>query len=109
MFIQEKRISNDVLAKQGAHLNKVNAVADELIQSCGRPQHETAMSSPSPQLTYDSSHLTITLALNSSILSATFVDAETDNQISRETAVRTMPCLAQWLSKQNLVQASAPR
>jgi hypothetical protein len=106
VLIEQKRINNDLTGRQGRLLRKVNAAADELIQSCGRPQHESAMSSPSPQLTYDSYHLTITI-INSRRLNPIFVDTETDNQISRESAARTMPCLAHWLSQESLAEVNA--
>lgn len=102
MLVEQKRINKEAMAKQGAVLHKVNSAADELIRSCGRPQHETAMSSLSPQLTYDDYHLTIMVAFNSNPI---FIDTETDNQIGREAAIHTMPCIAHWLSPQSSIQA----
>ena len=97
VLTQQRRINREETGRQGKVLHKVNSAADDLIQSCGRPQRETAMSSLSPQLTYDNYHLMITVTLNSN---PTFIDTETDNQIGRETAIHTMPCLEHWLSQQ---------
>jgi hypothetical protein len=105
VLTEQRRITHSVAAKRETVLRKQNAAMEELIQSCGRPQHESAMFSPSPQLTYDSYHLTITLTLSSKTLQAAFVDAETDNQVSREAAVHIMPCLAHWLAQQTNTQA----
>jgi hypothetical protein len=102
VLVQQRRINREATAKQGKVLHKVNSSADDLIQSCGRPQRETAMSSLSPQLTYDNYHLMIMVASNSN---PTFIDTETDNQIGRETAIHTMPCLEHWLSQQRSAQA----
>jgi hypothetical protein len=103
VLMQQRRIINtEATAKQGKVLHKVNSSADDLIQSCGRPQRETAMSSLSPQLTYDNYHLMVTVAFNSNPI---FIDTETDNQIGRETAFHTMPCLQHWLSQRQSAQA----
>jgi hypothetical protein len=101
VLMQQRRINREATAKQGRVLHKVNSATDDLIQSCGRPQRETAMSSLSPQLTYDNYHLMITVAFNSD---PTFIDTETDNQIGRETAIHTMPCLEHWLSQRKPAQ-----
>ena len=103
VLFEQGRINHRAAAQQGIRLHRVNVAADRLIQSCGRPQHESAISSPSPQLTYDSYHLTITVAFNADPI---FVDTETDDQTSRDTAVHTMPCLAQWLAQESLAQAN---
>jgi hypothetical protein len=105
VLIEQKRINNETTAKRGSLLHKVNLVADQLIQSCGRPQHESAMSSLSPQLTYDNYHLMITVAFSSNPI---FIDTETDNQIGRDAAIHTMPCLEHWLSQQSAARAQEP-
>jgi hypothetical protein len=102
VLMQQRRISRQATATQGKVLHKVNSAADDLIQSCGRPQRETAMSSLSPQLTYDNYHLMVTVGFNSNPI---FIDTETDNQIGRETAIHTMPCLEHWLSQRQSAQA----
>ena len=104
VLLQQTRMNRETTVEQGTVLRKVNSAADDLIQSCGRPQRETAMSSLSPQLTYDDYHLMITVAFNSN---PTFIDTETDNQIGRETAIHTMPCLEHWLSQHRPAQAQA--
>ena len=48
------------------------------------------MSSLAPQLTYGNYHLMITVLFNSN---PTFIDTKTDNQIGRDAAIHTMPCL----------------
>jgi hypothetical protein len=96
VLTQQRRINREATAKQVTVLHKVNSAASDLIQSCGRPQRETAMSSLSPQLTYENYHLMITVAFNSNPI---FIDTDTDNQIARETAIHTMPCLEHWLSQ----------
>jgi hypothetical protein len=102
VLMQQRRIESYEGAKRGTVLHKVNSAADDLIQSCGRPQRETSMSSLSPQLTYDNYHLMITLTFNSN---PTFIDTETDNQIGRDAAIHTMPCLDHWLSQQSITRA----
>jgi len=102
VLMQQRRIESYEGAKRGTVLHKVNSAADDLIQSCGRPQRETSMSSLSPQLTYDNYHLMITLTFNSN---PTFIDTETDNQIGRDAAIHTMPCLEHWLSQQSIARA----
>ena len=102
VLMQQRRIESYEGAKRGTVLHKVNSAADDLIQSCGRPQRETSMSSLSPQLTYDNYHLMITVTFNSN---PTFIDTETDNQIGRDAAIHTMPCLEHWLSQQSIARA----
>jgi hypothetical protein len=102
VLMQQRRINKQATVTQGKALHKVNSAADDLIQSCGRPQRETAMSSLSPQLTYDNYHLMVTVAFNSNPI---FIDTETDNQIGRETAIHTMPCLEHWLSQRGQAKA----
>ena len=102
VLMQQRRIDSYEGTRRGTVLHEVNAAADDLIQSCGRPQSETAMSSLSPQLTYDNYHLMITVSFNSS---PTFIDTETDNQIGRDAAIHTMPCLGHWLSQRSIAGA----
>jgi len=102
VLMQQRRIESYEGAKRGTVLHKVNSAADDLIQSCGRPQRETSMSSLSPQLTHDNYHLMITVTFNSN---PTFIDTETDNQIGRDAAIHTMPCLEHWLSQQSIARA----
>ena len=102
VLMQQRRIESYEGAKRGTVLHKVNSAAGDLIQSCGRPQRETSMSSLSPQLTYDNYHLMITVTFNSN---PTFIDTETDNQIGRDAAIHTMPCLEHWLSQQSIARA----
>jgi hypothetical protein len=102
VLMQQRRIESYEGAKRGTVLHKVNSAADDLIQSCGRPQRETSMSSLSPQLTYDNYHLMITVTFKSN---PTFIDTETDNQIGRHAAIHTMPCLEHWLSQQSIARA----
>jgi len=42
VLMQQRRIESYEGAKRGTVLHKVNSAADDLIQSCGRPQRETA-------------------------------------------------------------------
>jgi hypothetical protein len=44
----------------------------------------------------------VTVAFNSNPI---FIDTETDNQIGRETAIHTMPCLEHWLSQRGQAKA----